>query len=323
MFHRRQILRFIASATAASQLPVRAFALDYPTKMVRVMVTTAPGGTSDIVTRLTARFLESSLGQTFLVENRPGAGGNLAADVVYRAPPDGYTLLSISKGNVLANLLYDNLGFDFMRDFVPVAGIANGGLTMLMHPSVPVKKLPEFLAYARANPTKINYSTPGNGSDPHLCSELLKMMTGIQMTHVPYRGGALALTDLIAGNVQVMFSNLPVGEYIRSGKLIGLGVTGRKPSPEFPELPPIADAVPGYEVDVWFAYAAHKDTPPDIVGKLNGQVNAALADPKIIAGLAPLNATPLAVTPAELGKLFAAEIDKWGKVIKFAKIKPE
>jgi tripartite-type tricarboxylate transporter receptor subunit TctC len=323
MFQRREVLRFIAGGVAAVQLPTSAFALDYPTKMVRAMVTTAPGGTSDIVTRLTARFLESSLGQTFLVENRPGAGGNLAADVVYRAPADGYTLLSISKGNVLANLLYDNLGFDFMRDFVPVAGIANGGLTMLMHPSVPVKTLPEFLAYARANPTKINYSTPGNGSDPHLCSELLKMMTDIPMTHVPYRGGALALTDLIAGNVQVMFSNLPVGDYIRTGKLVGLGVTGLKPSPEFPELPLIADTVPGYEVDVWFAYAAHKNTPPEIVEKLNREVNTALADPKIIAGLVPLNAAPLPVTPAELGKLFAAEVDKWGKVIKFAKIKPE
>jgi len=323
MFQRRQVLRFLAGTAAAVQLPARAFAYDYPARMVRVMVTTAPGGTSDIVTRLTARFLESSLGQTFLVENRPGAGGNLAADVVYRAPPDGYTLLSISKGNVLANLLYDNLSFDFMRDFVPVAGIANGNLTMLMHPSVPVKTLPEFLAYARANPTKINYSTPGNGSDPHLCSELLKMMTGIQMTHVPYRGGALALTDLIAGNVQVMFSNLPVGEYIRAGKLVGLGVTGLKPSPEFPELRPIAETVPGYEVDVWFAYAAHKDVPPDVVETLNRQMKTALADPKIMAGLVPLNAAPLVVTPAELGRIFAAEVEKWGKVIKFAKIKPE
>jgi len=323
MFHRREVLRLVAGATAALQFPPRAFALDYPTKMVRVELTVAAGGTSDIITRMTSRALEARLGQTFLMENRPGAGGNLAADVVYRSPPDGYTLLSINKGGVLANLLYDNLSFDFLRDFAPVAGMATSSLVLLMHPSVPVKTFPEFLAYAKANPTKINYATPGISSDPHLCSELLKMMTGIQMAHVPYRGGALALTDLLSGNVQVMFSNLPVAEYIRSGKLIGLGTTGLGRNLELPELPPMANTVPGYEVDVWYAYVAHRNTPADIVEKLNREMRTVLADPKVVDGLKPLNAAPLLMTTAELEKLFRAEVEKWGKVIKFAKIKPE
>ncbi len=322
MVSRRDILA-MAGGASAQLFPGSAIAVDYPTKTVRVMLTVAPGGTSDIVTRLTARFLQERLGQTFLIENRPGAGGNLAADVVYKSPADGYALLSISKGNIFANLLYDKLDFDFARDFAPVAGIANGGLVMLMHPSVPAKTLPEFLAYARANPTKINYSTPGNSSDPHLCSELLKMMTGIEMAHVPYRGGALALTDLIAGNVQVMFSNLPVGEYIRTGKLIALGVTAPQRAKEFPDVPAIAEFVPGYEVGVWYAYVARRETAPEIVQTLNSAMAAALADSAVQTGLVPLNAAPMPMSPAELEKLFAAEFAKWSKVIKAAGIKPD
>ena len=323
MNSRRHVLRGAAAAALTPWLTGAARALDYPARTVRVLLTVAAGGTSDILTRLTARFLQDRLGQTFLTENRPGAGGNLAADAAYRAPADGYTLLSISKGNVFANLLYDKLEFDFLRDFKPVAGIASGSLVMLMHPSVPARTLPEFLAYAKANPTKINYGTPGNGSDPHLCSELLKMMAGIEMTHVPYRGGALALTDLIAGNVQVMFSNLPVAEYIRTGQLIGLGVTAPKRTKEFPDIPPMADAVPGYEVGVWYAYVARKETPPEVVQTLNSAMAVALGDPAVQAGIGVVNATPMSLSVSELEKLFAAEYEKWSKVIKAAKIKPD
>ena len=323
MFSRRRLLRSAGAASLTPLLPGGAYALDYPAKIIRVMLTVAPGGTSDILSRLTARFLQERFGQTILIENRPGAGGNLAADVVYRAPADGYTLLSISKGNIFANLLYDKLDFDFMRDFAPVAGIANGSLVMLVHPSVPAQSLAEFIAYAKANPTKINYATPGNGSDPHLCSELLKMMTGIEMAHVPYRGGALALTDLITGNVQMMFSNLPVGEYIRTGKLRGLGVTGTRPNKEFSDIPVMAETVPGYEVGVWYAFVARRDTPPEIVQILNSAMAAALADPGVQSGIGVLNATPMSLPPAQLEKLFVAEHEKWSKVIKAANIKPD
>jgi len=323
MFSRRTVLHGAAASALFPLLPTGAQALDYPTRTVRVIVPVAAGGTSDILTRLTARVLQERLGQTVLIENRPGAGGNLAAEVVHRAPADGYSLLSIPKGNVLANLLYDKLEFDFLRDFTPVAGIASGNLMMLMHPSVPARTLPEFLAYAKANPTKINYSTPGNGSDPHLSAELLKMMAGIQMTHVPYRGGALAMTDLIAGNVQVMFSNLPVGEYLKTGKLIALGITSDERNKEFPEIKPISQTVPGYEVGIWYAYVARRSTPPEIVQALNSAMDVALRDPGVIAGIGVASATPLSLPVADLEKLFLAEHDKWSKVIKAANIKPD
>ena len=323
MFSRRNVLHGAAAAALSPLLPAAAQALDYPARTVRVLAPVAAGGTSDILTRLTARVLQERLGQTFLIENRPGAGGNLAAEVIHRAPADGYSLLSIPKGNVLANLLYDKLEFDFLRDFTPVAGIASGNLMMLMHPSVPARSLPEFLAYAKANPTKINYSTPGNGSDPHLSAELLKMMAGIQMTHVPYRGGALAMTDLIAGNVQVMFSNLPVGEYLKTGKLIALGITSDERNKEFPEIAPISRTVPGYEVGIWYAYVARRSTPPEIVQALNSAMDVVLRDPGVIAGIGVASATPLSLSVANLEKLFLAEHDKWSKVIKAANIKPD
>ena len=200
-------------------------------------------------------------------------------------------------------------------------GIASGALVMLVHPSVPARTLPEFIAYAKANPTKLNYSTPGMGTDPHLSAEMLKMLAGIEMAHVPYRGGALALTDLIAGNVQVMFSNLPVGEFIRTGKLVGLGTTGLVRNPEFPDLPPIAETVPNYEVGVWYGYVARRGTPDDIVAKLNGALVAGLADPAVTKGISTLNAEPMRTTPAEFDKHVQAEQDRWGKVIKAANIR--
>ncbi len=318
---RRDVLRLLSGAAAASQFPLQAIAQDYPSKSVRVAVTTAPGGTSDILSRLTAKAMSDRLGQPFVIENLPGAGGNIATQSVHRAPADGYTLLSVAKVNVLANLLYEKLSFDFTRDFVSVGGIASGALVMLVHPSVPARTLPEFIAYAKANPTKLNYSTPGMGTDPHLSAEMLKMLAGIEMAHVPYRGGALALTDLIAGNVQVMFSNLPVGEFIRTGKLVGLGTTGLVRNPEFPDLPPIAETVPNYEVGVWYGYVARRGTPDDIVAKLNGALVAGLADPAVTKGISTLNAEPMRTTPAEFDKHVQAEQDRWGKVIKAANIR--
>lgn len=321
MANRRDVLRMMASAAAATQFPLAALAQDYPTKSVRVAVTTAPGGTSDILSRLTAKFMSERLGQPFVIENLPGAGGNIATQSVHRAPADGYTLLSIAKVNVLSNLLYEKLSFDFMRDFVPVGGIASGALVMLVHPSVPAKSLAEFIAYAKTNPTKLNYSTPGMGTDPHLSAEMLKMLAGIEMAHVPYRGGALALTDLLAGNVQVMFSNLPVGEFIRTGKLIALGTTGVARNPEFPDLPPIAETVPNYQVGVWYGYVARRGTPADIIEKLNGALGAALADSAVLKGISAINAEPLRMTAAQFEKHLQAEQERWGNVIKAANIK--
>jgi tripartite-type tricarboxylate transporter receptor subunit TctC len=323
MFSRRNVLRIAGGAAAAQMLPGRAFALDYPTRPVHVAITTAPGGSSDIVSRLTGQFMSDRLGQTFLMENRPGAGGNIATDFVHRAPADGYSLLAITKGNVVANLLYNNLAFDFMSDFIPIAGVANGPLVMLVNPSVPAKTLPEYISYAKANPTKLNFGTAGNGTDPHLSAELFKILTGIEMAHVPFRGGALALTDLLGGGVQVMFSNLPTADYVKQGKLTALGVTTAQRSTAFPDLPAIAEVVPGFDMGVWFAYVARKGTPPEIVDKLNAEINASLADPKIKAGLAVLTAEPMVLTTAKLGDYFASEYEKWAKVIKAANIKPE
>ena len=323
MFSRRHVLHGAAAAALTPLLSGLARALDYPARAVKVLIPVAAGGTSDVLTRLTSRYWQERMGQAFVIDNRPGAGGNLAANAAFSAPADGYTLLSIPKGNIFANLLYDKLDFDFQRDFKPVAGIANGSLVMLMHPSVPARTLPEFIAYAKANPTKINYGTPGNASDPHLAAELLKMMTGVEMTHVPYRGGALAMNDLIAGNVQVMFSNLPVGEYIRTGQLIALGVTSLGRSKEFPEITPMSATVPGYEVGAWYAYVARKDTPKEIVDALNSALAVGFADPAMQKSIAISNASPMSFSPAELEKLFAAEYEKWSKVIKAAKIKPD
>ena len=323
MFTRRQTMRGLMAGAATSLFAGGARALDYPTRAVKVLIPVAAGGTSDVLTRLTSRFWQEKFGQPFVIDNRPGAGGNLAAAAAFSAPGDGYTLLSIPKGNIFANLLYEKLDFDFQRDFKPVAGIANGSLVMLMHPSVPARTLPEFIAYAKANPTKINYGTPGNSSDPHLAAELLKMMAGIEMTHVPYRGGALAMNDLIAGNVQVMFSNLPVGEYINQGKLVALGVTSLGRSKEFPDITPISTVVPGYEVGAWYAYVARKDTPKEVIDALNSSLAVGFADPAMQKSIAVSNASPMSFSTEELEKLFAAEYDKWSKVIKAAKIKPD
>jgi tripartite-type tricarboxylate transporter receptor subunit TctC len=320
--HRRHILR-LAGVCAAGLVSPRAFAQAYPSKPTQVFITTAPGGSSDVSTRLVATVLAEKLGQPFVIENRPGAGGNIAADAVFRAPADGYSILSISKGNLLANLFYDNLAFDFGKEFVALAGIATGPLLMLVHPSVPANTLPEFIAYAKANPTKVNYATPGIGSDPHLTVEWMKMLTGMTIPHVPYRGGALALTDLLAGNVQLMFSNLPAAQYLKEGKLKALAVTSLTRAADYPELPPVADVLPGFESMGWYALAVRRGTPQDIIDKINASVDVALTDAKVKSGIAALTAVPMPIKPAPLQVMFAAEVEKWGKVIKAANIKPE
>jgi tripartite-type tricarboxylate transporter receptor subunit TctC len=320
---RRTFLHLAASATALPLVPRIAMAEAYPVRPVRWVVTSAAGGTGDIFSRLIAQRLSDRLGQPFIIDNRPGAGVNIGTEAVLRAPADGYTLLIINKGNVTSAMLYDNLSFDFSRDIAPVAGISSGPLIMLVNPSVPATTVPEFIAYAKSNPTGINMATVGNGSDPHLAGELFKLMTGINMTPVTYRGGALALTDLLGGRVQVFFSNLPVTEFVKTGKLRALAVTTSARSKDLPEIPAIADFVPGYEANVWFGLGVRKNTPAEIVDKLNTEVNSALTDPKIKEGLADLNALPMSMTPAEFGKFIADETEKWRKVIRTANIKPE
>ncbi len=320
---RRTFLHLAVSATALPLVPRIATAETYPARPVHWVVTSAAGGTGDIFSRLIAQCLSDRLGQPFVIDNRPGAGVNIGTEAVIRAPADGYTLLIINKGNVTSAMLYNNLSFDFIRDIEPVAGISTGPLVMLVNPSVPATTVPEFIAYAKGNPAAINMATVGNGSDPHLAGELFKLMTGTNMTPVTYRGGALALTDLLGGRVQVFFSNLPVTEFVKTGKLRALAVTTSARSRDFPDIPAIADFVPGYEADVWFGVGVRKNTPTEIVDKLNTEVNSALTDPKIIEGLANLNAVPMSMTPAEFSKFIADETKKWGNVIRTANFKPE
>ena len=319
---RRFVLKAIAAAPFAGVPVNSAFALDYPTKRAQVIVTTAAGGASDVVTRLTSQALSEKLGQTFLVENRPGAGGNIAVDVSNRAPADGYTLLAIHKGMVAANSLADNLSFTFMRDFEGVAGVSNGPLLMLTHNSLPVKSLSEFIAYAKANPGKLNYASAGNGTGPHLAGELFKMQAGIEMTHIPYRGGALGFTDLLGGSVQVMFTNLPAAEFIKNGTLRVLAVTTATRSKTYPDVPAVMELVPGFEFGEWFAYVVRKGTSKEIITRLNETINESLRDPKVIAGIAVLDGEPMPLSPAELNEFLAVETAKWDKVIKAANIKP-
>ncbi len=320
MLSRRDVL-LTAGAAALISTPSRA--ADYPTRPVHIVNPTAPGGSSDVLARLFGEVLGDRLGQTFIVDDRPGAGSNIAADIVHRAPADGYTLFAISKGAVLSNLLYDHLDFDFARDFVPVAPFGVAPLVMLVHPSVPAKTLAEFIAYCKANPGKINYGSAGNGSDPHLAGELFKQLAGVEMTHVPYRGGALAFTDLLAGSVQLMFSNLPSADYQKDGRLRGLAVSTLKRSPAYPDLPAVAEFVPGYDNGVWFGLAAPTGTPPEVIARLNATMSASLKDPKLLQGLKVLNAEPMPMTSAEFGEVFKQELVRWGKVIAAAHIKPE
>jgi tripartite-type tricarboxylate transporter receptor subunit TctC len=321
---RRNFLHLVAGAAALPVVSRVARAQAYPSRPVRVIVGFTAGSASDIVARLMGQWLSERLGQQFLVENRPGAGTNIGTEAVVRAPADGYTLLLVNSSNAINATLYDKLSFVFLRDIVPVAGILRAPLFLVVHPSFPAKTVPEFIAFAKANPGKVTMASPGNGSSPHVSGELFKMMAGIDMTHVPYRGGGQVMTDLIAGQVQVSFIGLTVAiEHIRSGKLRALAVAAATRSDVLPDIPTVSDFVPGYEASAFWGVGAPKNTPAEIVDKLNKEINAGLADPKIKARLADLGGTVLPGSPADFGKLIADDTERWAKVIKSAGIKPD
>ena len=291
---------------------------------MRIIVGFPAGGPTDITARLIGQWLSERLGQQFVIDNRPGAGSNIAVETVVRAPPDGYTLLIVGATNAVNATLYDKLNFNFIRDIAPVAGIIRVPLIMEVHPSVPAKTVPEFIAFAKANPGKINMASGGNGTTLHVSGELFKMMTGVNMIHVPYRGAGPMLIDLLGGQVQVTFDPMPSSiEYIRAGKLRALAVTTAIRSEALPDVPSVGEFVPGYEASTWYGVGAPKNTPAEIVDKLNKEINAGLADPKIKARLADLGNIGLALSPADFGKLIADETEKWGKVVKFSGAKPD
>jgi tripartite-type tricarboxylate transporter receptor subunit TctC len=320
---RRRFLHFAAGAAVVPLLPRVARAETYPSRPVRIIVGFPPGGAADITARLISQWLSERLGQQFIVENRPGAGTNIATEAVTKASADGYTLLLVSVANTVNATLYEGLNFDFIRDIAPVAGLIRGPLVMVLHPSVPATTLPEFIAYAKAHPGMINMGSAGNGTPGHMSGELFKLSTGLDLVHVPYRGAAPALTDLLAGQVQVLFDNLPTSlEYIRAGKLRPLAVTTATRSDALPELPALGEFVPGYEVSSWFGIGLPRNAPAEIVDKLNSEINAGLADPKMQARIADMSSVPLPLTSAEFGKLIADETGKWSKVVKFSGAKP-
>jgi tripartite-type tricarboxylate transporter receptor subunit TctC len=317
---------FIARLLAAAALPARsrvALAQDYPSRPVRIVIGFAAGGAGDILARLAAQALTERLGQPFFVENRPGAGSNLGTEMVVHAAPDGYTLLLTTNPNAVNGALYGNLPFDFLRDIAPVAGILRGPLVLIVHPSVPAHSLAELVDYLRANPGKLSFASVGNGSAPHLAAALFEMLAGVQMLHVPYRGGANALTDLLAGQVQVMFSINPTLDYVAAGKLRALAVTTATRSALLPQLPSVGEVVPGYEASVWFGIGAPAGTPTGVIATLNAAVIAALADPKIKARLADFGGEALALQPSDFGRLVADDTAKWAKVIRAAGITAE
>ena len=294
-----------------------AAALDYPTRPVRWVVPYTPGGGTDITARIMAQWLSERLGQQFVIENKPGAGNNIGTETVVHSPPDGYTLLLVNPANAINATLYPKLSFNFLRDIVPVGGVMRVPNVMEVNPDVPAKTVAEFIAYAKANPGKVNWATSGNGTSVHLSGELFKLMTGVQMANIPYKGSAPALTDLIAGTVQVIFDNmLPSLPHIRSGKLRALAVTTAMRSDALPDVPTVAETVPGYEASAFYGMGVPKGTPPEIINKLNNEINAALADPNVKARLADLGGMLIAGSPADFGKLVAAETEKWAKVIK-------
>jgi tripartite-type tricarboxylate transporter receptor subunit TctC len=291
---------------------------------VRFIVGFAPAGGNDIVARLIGQWLSERLGQTFIIENRPGAATNIATEAVVNAPPDGYTLLLAGTPNATNATLYGSLKFNFIRDIMPVAGIAGGPLVLVVNPSVPAATVPEFVAYAKANPGKINMASSGIAGGSHLAGELFKMMTGVNLVHVPYRGNGPALTDLLGGQVDVLFPTLASSiEYIRTGKLRGLAVTTAMRSKALPDLPTVGESVRGYEMSVWYGAGVPKGTPAEVIDKLNREINAGLVDPKMKAQLADLGNTPLTFSPAGFGKFIAEETEKWAKVIRAANIKVE
>ena len=321
---RRKFLHLAASAAALPAAARVARAQVYPTRPVRIVVPFAPGGSTDIIARLIGQWLSERLGQPFVIENRPGAGSNIGTEVVVKAPPDGYTLLLVGASSAINATLYEKLNFNFLRDITSVAGIISIPFIMAVNPSVPAKTVSEFIAYAKVNPSKVNMGSGGNGTAGHLSGELFKMMAGVNMIHVPYRGEALALTDLLGGQVQVMFGTMPASiEYIRAGKLRPLAVTTASRLEALPDIPTVGEFVAGYEASGWQGLGAPKNTPADIVDKLNKEVNTGLVDPKFKARLADLGGIVLAGSPVDFGKFIADETEKWGKVIRAANIKAE
>jgi tripartite-type tricarboxylate transporter receptor subunit TctC len=302
------VLAILAATHAAAD--------DYPSRPIKWVVGYPAGGTTDILARLIGQWLSEHVGQQVIIENRPGAGNNIATEAVINAPPDGYTVLLVNPANGINTSLYKKLNFNFIHDIAPVAGLTRVPNVMEINPDVPAKSVQEFIDYAKARPGKINMASSGNGTSVHLSGELFKMMTRVNLQHVPYRGAAPALTDLISGQVQLMFDNMPSSiEHIRAGKLRALAVTTAVRSPALADVPTVAETVPGYEASAWFGMGAPKDTPPEIINKLNSAINAALADPNIQARLADLGGTVMTGTPADFGKVIADETDKWGKVV--------
>jgi tripartite-type tricarboxylate transporter receptor subunit TctC len=321
-FSRRRLLQFAANTVALTSVARIAAAQSYPTRQVRLIVGFSPGGTQDPLARLIGQWLASRLGQSFIIENRPGGGGNIGAEAVVRSSADGYTLLMVGPPNVINATLYDRLNYNFIRDIAPIASISREPSVMVVNPSVAAKTVPEFIAYAKANVGKVNMASSSVGSSSHIAGELFKMMTGVRMVHVPYRGGAPALTDLVGGQVQVMFPPMPPSiEYIRTGKLRGLAVTTATRSTALPDLPTVGDFLPGYEMSGVYGVGAPRETPAEIVDKLNRAINAALTDPVMKVRLATLGGIVLPGTPADFGKLIAEETEKWAKVIRAANIK--
>ena len=321
---RRQFLHLAAGAAALTALSRATSAQSYPTRPVRLILPFGPAGATDITARLIGQSLSERLAEPFVIENRPGAGGNIATEAVVRAPPDGYTLLYVATANASNATLYDKLNFNFIHDIAPVAATVGFPYIMVVSPSVPAKTLPEFIAYAKANPGKINMASPGIGSTPHLNGELFQVMTGTNIVHVPYRSAAAVMTDLLSGQVQLYFGTTASSlEYVRAGKLRALAVTIERRLDALPDIPAVAEFVPGYEASGWFGVGAPSNTPVEIIDKLNKEIDAGVADPKIKARLADLGGIALTGSPSDFGKLIAEETEKWGKVVKFAGVKAD
>ena len=320
---RRQFLRLAVGAIVLSSTLRMGRAQGYPSRPVRIIVPFAPGGSTDITARLVGQLLSERLGQQFVIENRPGAGSNVGTEAVVNALPDGYTLLLVGASSAINATLFEKLNFNFLRDITPVAGIISSPFIMAVGPSFPAKTVSEFIDYAKANPGKVNVASGGNGTAGHLSAELFKMMAGVNMVHVPYRGEALALTDLLGGQVQVMFATMPASiEHIKAGRLRSLAVTAATRLDALPNVPTVGDLLPGYEASAWQGIGAPKNTPAEIIAKLNNEINSGLADPKLKVRLAELGGTAIAGSPADFGKLIADETEKWGKVIRAGNIKP-
>jgi tripartite-type tricarboxylate transporter receptor subunit TctC len=321
---RRKFLHIAAGVATLQAVPQGAHAQGYPARPVRLIVGFTPGGGNDITARLIGQWLSEHLGQTFVVENRPGAGTNIATETVVHAALDGYTILFVAPSAAINATLYEKLNFNFIHDMTPIVGIMRIPNVMVVNPSVPATTVPEFIAYAKANPGKVNVASPGVGTSVHLSAELFQIMTGVHMVHVAYKGSAPSLTDLIGGQVQVSFATMPASiGFIRSGKLRALAVTTAARSPVLPGVPAVGEFVAGYEVSTWYGLCARAGTPAGVIDRINKEVNAALSDPAMKARLADLGGIPIAGSPADFGKLIANETDKWAKVIRAANIKPE